>query len=304
MAKLIGFYKDEKGRTRPITRGKFRPKTRPETKNSPTTKYIKASKEIDKLFKDPSYASFVEKLRDSAKDPKVRDVLIKGRMDGMILDDVVRYNQNVKKCDELKPIQREIDLEKSLKYIGQHPENVPLILQGGTLQAENFGGNPIVTSDDKFIVDGHHRWSQTYFINPDAKLETINLQIKNPEKALRASQVAIAAMTGNVPVQHVEKGKNVYKMSLEDIEKAIPDYLSPQFYEAFYKTKPDEFKTKEDVHNHLIKNIEKLRESSRPKGIASREHMPQFDEVGATKATEALAKGKINIEEPYIKETR
>ena len=158
----------------------------------------------------------------------------------------------------------------------------------------------MVISYGQYIIDGHHRWSQVYMINPEARLDCINLYIEDPRAALRKSQVAIAALTGEVPVAGVEPGKNVYTMRPKEIRAAIPKYFGPEFYQAFYDTYPDSFQTKEDVNAYIFQNIMKMRRESRPQTDIGRELMPQLETVGARQGVEALEAGVVNIKPPYI----
>ncbi|MFH2109954.1 MAG: hypothetical protein ABIJ47_01700 [Candidatus Bathyarchaeota archaeon] len=288
-------------RTRPRrdTGGGVSPPTRSRPQPNPNTARI--IKEVDSILNEPRYEDFVKRLGEAARDPKVRGVLIGGLMDGKKLDDVVQHGDIMRMCLNLTPIQHEIDLEKSLEWVGKHPENVPLMLRGGTLGPEHFGGVPIVVSYGQYIIDGHHRWSQVYMVNPEARLEAIDLHVEDPRAALRRSQVAIAAMTGEVPVARVEPGKNIYTMSPEEIRRTIPRYLNPAFYQAFYDTYPDSFQSEEDVQAYIFQNIMRMRRHSRPQSDIGRELMPQYGKVGARQGVEALEAGEVNIEPPYVK---
>jgi len=260
---------------------------------------------VDSILNEPKYETFVKRLGEAAGDPKLRGVLMGGLMDGELMDDLVQHDAGIMRMGQnLKPIQHEIDLEKSLEWVGRHPENVPLMLRGGTLGPEHFGGHPMVISYGQYIIDGHHRWSQTYMINPEARLECINLHIEDPRAALRKSQAAIAALTGEAPVARVEPGKNVYIMSPEEIRATIPRYLTPAFYQAFYDTYPDSFQTKEDVHGYIYQNIMKMRRVSRPQTDIGRELMPQYTKVGAREGVRALGAGVVNVKPPYVLEKR
>lgn len=261
------------------------------------------NREMNRLFNEPNYTVFVKNLGKAAEDPKVQSVLRKGLQDGLKRDDIIRTKHAINQTEKMQPIQSEIDLSKSLSYLGSHPKNVPKILKGETLGPEDFGGNDIVTSKDRYIVDGHHRWSQVYMINPEAKVESIDLNVENPKNALVASQVAIAATTGKVSTRHVGEGKNIYNMPVGKIEKDMKTYFTPEFYEAFYKTNPKQFKNKDDVHNHILANILRMRIKSKPATDISRADMPVFDEVGAKVAANKLSNGEINIKKPFVKET-
>ena len=260
------------------------------------------NREMNRLFNEPDYQVFVRNLGKAAEDPKVKAVLMRGLQDGLKRDDIIRTKHAVNQTETLQPIQSEIDLSKSLSYLGKNPKNVPKILRGETLGPSDFGGNDIVTSKDSYIVDGHHRWSQVYMINPEAKVESIDLNVENPRNALVASQVAIAGSTGKVSMRHVEEGKNIYKMPVGRIEEDMKTYFTPDFYNAFYQTAPDQFKSKDDVHNHILANILRMRIKSKPATDISRADMPVFDDVNAQGAANKLSRGEINIHKPFVKE--
>jgi len=261
----------------------------------------KTLKTVEDILNEPRYEEFVKKLGIAAKDPKLRAVFYGGLLDGELMDDLVQHDEIIRMGRNLKPIQYEIDLESSLKWVGKNVENVPLILKGGTLGSKHFGGNPIVTGTGSYLIDGHHRWSQVYMINPEARIEAINLHIDNPKNALRKSQIAIAAMSGEVPVGKVQPGKNIYRMKASEIKRTIPKYLSKDFYNAFYKTDATRFRDETDVVNHIYKNIMMMRRQNPPRTDIGRELMPQYGTVGVSKAMKALASGKINIKPPYMK---
>ncbi len=274
----------------------------PQNKPQSNKNLSQVIRKVDNILNEPKYEDFVQTLGTATQDPKLRGVLIGGLLDGELTDDIVQYDDGILRMGRnLKPIQHEIDLAKSLQYIGQHPENVPLLLRGGTLGPEHFGDNPIIISYGQYLIDGHHRWSQAYMINPEARLKTINLHIQDPKRALRKSQTAIAALTGKVPVAKVEPGKNIYTMNPETIKTTIPRYLSQEFYQAFYDTHPNRFQNREDVHSHIYHNIMTMRRISQPHTDISRELMPQYTKIGARKGVKALEEGMVNIKPPYIK---
>ena len=55
-------------------------------------------------------------------------------------------------------------------------------------------GGPVVTYNGKYVIDGHHRWSQVYAANPDAKVPTIDIRGNlKPSEMLKVVHAAIAA---------------------------------------------------------------------------------------------------------------
>lgn len=275
------------------------------TPNKPTRSQIMedssraSARTVEKILNTPRYEDFVREIGIAVKDPKLRAILAGGLRDGELMDDMSHTSKIMRMGKNLSPIQYEIDLDKSLQWIGRNPENVPLILLGGTLDENHFGGNPIVTGAGDYIIDGHHRWSQVYFINPEARISCINISVENPKEALRKSQAAIGALTGEVPVAKVKPGNNVFRMSSAKIKETIPKHLSPEFYQAFYDTYPVRFSTQTDVHNHIYENIMHMRTQNPPRTDIGRELMPQYGTVGANRGVTALEKGEINIKPPY-----
>lgn len=261
----------------------------------------KTNQRLERLFSNTKYESFVKSLGKAAEDPKVRLVLRKGLEDGVKTDDIIRTRTASNVAYELLPIQKEIDLSKSLAYIGKYPKNVPDILEGKKLTAKHFGGYMLVTSKNTYIVDGHHRWSQVYLINPKAKIESIDLNVENTKNALIASQVAIASATGEVSKRQIGENKNIYEMPVSQVEREMKQHFTPKFYAAFYKTQPNKFKTEKDVQDHILLNILRMRVERKPKTSISRSKMPVFDEIGAKEATRKMHRGEVNIKKPYIK---
>jgi len=295
----------ERGKGKPkirTTRDTRRIKTHTNTMEKNFLKRIHDQrKEAISLYKVKDYEAFIKQLGDIASDSKVKNVLIGGLYDGQIKDDKLNIKDFVSKTSDFKPTQREIDLEASLRWVGKNPENVSRILKGSNVGPEYFGGKEIVSANGKYIIDGHHRWSQIYFLNPDVKLKTVDLPILNPIKALKSSQIAIAGLSGKILIKKVDNEKNIFTMPLSKIKTEIPKHLTPQFYAEFYKHDSNKFKAQGDVNDHIYKNIIRLREENKPTTKIHRGKMPQYDSVGVHPIENAFKKGSININPPYIK---
>jgi hypothetical protein len=262
------------------------------------------SNKLTRLFDTTDYDSFVDQLGVDVGDPDVKRILGQGLLDGVKSDDVVSSSLVVHEAKDLQPIQREIDLAKSLEDLGSDPKNVALILKGGPLGPAQFEGKRIVTSRNKFIVDGHHKWAQIYMLNPQAKIESSNLNVENPLNALMASQVAIASITGDVSSRKVAKGQNIYDMPVKEMYSEMKTYFTPQFYDAFFKTDSNKFRSKQDVRDYILGNILRMRVDDKPATQIPRSKMPQYKDDITQKAIDELAAGEINIKKPFVKEDR
>lgn len=164
--------------------------------------------DIDKVSKmlDANYESFIKALtgisgiptEDTVAkiDPKVKAVLNMGRRDKNLQDEIVKYSTPQLSVKDLIPTQSQIGLADSIGFIAfAKPDGVKSSLSG----AASFGGGAILTADNKYILDGHHRWSQVFMINPGATIPcvNINLGVKDGKEALKVIQLAIAATYGD-----------------------------------------------------------------------------------------------------------
>jgi len=188
----------------PTTEKEIGVKTKPEKgPDVPVTR-----QDIEKVGKmlDADYDSFIKALTGVSGipssetvaeiDPKVKAVLNMGRRDKNLQDEIIKYSTPQLNVKDLKPTQSQIGLADSIGFIAfKDPNGAKSSLSG----ASNFGGGAILTADNKYILDGHHRWSQVFMINPDATIPcvNINLNVSSGEEALKVIQLAIAATYGD-----------------------------------------------------------------------------------------------------------
>lgn len=187
---------------------------------SPTTDKLKTMLE-------QRYPEFVRQLQSQAADPKLLAVIKAGMYDGDREDERIVFpdKPTAHYVRDLIPMQNEIDVDGSLRF------------QLSTTPEKNFGldkivaGEPItivaplVILNGKYVLDGHHRWSQTYAMNKDGQIVCFNFTTKasdiDPQQVLKAMQMAIAAITHEVATATV-KGENLLRAS----EQAVLDYVT------------------------------------------------------------------------------
>jgi hypothetical protein len=106
--------------------------------------------------------------------------------DGEKKDDVVKVTIEKVKVGDLKPIQKQIYFDKSIKATAQFGA------KGTTdfLKSTNFIG-----SSDQRIIDGHHRWLSGLLINPEMKVKVVTLHL--PIKKLLPVTLAYGDAIGN-----------------------------------------------------------------------------------------------------------
>ena len=230
--------------------------------------------EEDQKIKDllkQDYDTFVNKLNVDVQDKKFQDA-IKALSDKA----PVKFTEIAPTVGNLKPTQNEIDVDKSLKFPLTNAQSAELCLKGGTVAV---AGKRIITAGGgKYIIDGHHRWSQVCALNPEAKIAAVDLSdIKDPFKALKATQLGIAADLGKVPVAKVE-GRNLLKIGKDELIAYVQKVTTPEVLEVFKKYKKgDDAKA---VAEYIWTNVEKMQADNQPvSGAPKRDIMPQTDDA-------------------------
>ena len=216
------------------------------------------------------YNTFVKELGDNIKDPKfisaIQTLSEKLPIQAKQIQPVVSV---------LKPTQNEILLDKSLSYPLQDPMTAKSYLSGGVVAV---AGKSIVTAGGgKFVIDGHHRWSQVYCINPDAKIKALDLPITDPIKALKATQIGIAAQIKKIP-KSTGGGVNLFTINEVALKKYVVDTITDQVVQVFKLAGKGD--TPDAIADYIWDNVQLLKKNSKPvQGAPKRDLMPQTDDA-------------------------
>jgi len=255
---------------------------------------------VEDILDAGGYEEYVSALGRAVSDPRVQAVLGAGREDGNRADEAIDVDPGGGPCTQFYPIQNEIDIANSLGYPAtKDPANVTKVLAGGPMTAADFGpsSGPIVSAVDTYIVDGHHRWSQIFMLNPQAQIETMDIKISNPEAALRAMQAAIATVQGRIPSEAVPPGLNVFSMSDEAMVAWMDENFSDEFVQIYVAN--SDAQDKQGVIEQILSNIHLMRENHPPQTDTTRGYMPQTGSPAAIeKELRALRRGAVNWKEP------
>jgi hypothetical protein len=275
-------------------------------KEAEEKKYDASQREVlADLIKEP-YSTFVKDLATGVKDPKFSAFLDMGveEYDGNSQDDVVNVSEPNIPVKDLQPTQSQIGLADSLGFLStQAPQGGAAIAQGAVKPA-NVGGR-IITANGKYIVDGHHRWSQVYLINPNATIPAYNFEVEgaldSPTGVLKLAHLAIAAVDNAVPLVPADAATDIFATggNREAIIKILnnPKVVSEELAKVlapFYKVK-----TRKEVINRIADHAEALfaaTQASAAKG-PERGLMPQTAADGKTKETAkvaAMKAGQVN----------
>ena len=226
-----------------------------------------------------------------------------GATDGLPLDELQTVTPMDVNVGSLIPLQSEIDIYQSLHYVlGLDPAKSDLktYLTGGVITPH---GGPIITGGGgTYVVDGHHRWSSIYVINPNAQVKAFDLGYeKSPLDYLKITQMAVGAELGFLPVQSVQ-GKNLLTISRKDfntwVTKDIQDGPKPQAVIDVFKQAMG-LNGIAEIADYLWANVERMRKFNRPvPGVTSRDYMPQPPDTEAT--LQLLETGQLDYRFPVI----
>lgn len=213
-------------------------------------------------LKGNKYDKTVEIIDEIISDPKLKFILSLG-FGGKFSELKLKVNKiSLNACD-LIPTQSEIGLEESYKFImlGNNIDKCfsePCVIK-----------HPIVTFQNTFIVDGHHRWSEIYITNPSAKIECVNISANiGIISLLKAIQSTIGSNIGNLNLKST-KGKNIYKMNKKELKDYIVNNITDN---ALNKLK----EYYNDPILALVNNGLKLKFDNKPiKNAINRDIMPQ-----------------------------
>ena len=178
------------------------------------------------------------------------------------------------------------------------------------------------TEDGMVVLDGHHRWSQAFMINPTAQ---VNVEVAksnlSADDTLQAVHLAILAKTGASKTKGA-KGGNLFAANESDVagylnapkRKVDPKTgedsdtgIAPYIY-AVMKTKniTDPVEGKKAAIAYAMEAIKKCAATVVP-GAPSRDSMPQADgklnAIDAKGAFASLGSGEVNFSPPYRKES-
>ena len=142
-------------------------------------------------------------LDAAAKIPQ--NILQAGDTDGKPDDEKVTIEKGSATAGSLEPTQSEIGTGQSLddQMINKY-EALDKALAGTNLGPD--GGAPILTFNNKYILDGHHRWSQFKATNPGGSIETANIVasgVTDEKSALGLVHVILFALYGKSPTETI-----------------------------------------------------------------------------------------------------
>ena len=246
-----------------------------EVENTTETPEVKKTPTKVKDMLSLPYEEFVKKLKENAKDSKVQAFLNLGKKDGVPDDEVIKVEENASyPCDQLLPTQSQIGLADSLGWLAKNnPKGAANLIKG---DASTFENNRVLTANGKYILDGHHRWSQVTLFDPKTSIPCINLTIPglNDTQLLRVIQMAIAATYKDIYMKKADAATDIFddsKMSEEKIREKLPELIGEEMMEVCKQAWGCD---ENEVIEKMTKNAMFIK-SKKPANAPEREFMPQ-----------------------------
>lgn len=287
-----------------------------EVENTTETPEVKKTPTKVKDMLSLPYEEFVKKLKENAKDPKVQAFLNLGKKDGVPDDEVIKVEENASyPCSQLLPTQSQIGLADSLGWLAKNnPKGAANLIKGDT---SAFDNNRVLTANGKYILDGHHRWSQVTLFDPEANIPCINLTIPglNDIQLLRVIQMAIAATYKDIYMKKADAATDIFsdsKMSEEQIREKLPELIGDEMMEVCKQAWGCD---ENEVIEKMTKNAMFIK-SKKPANAPEREFMPQPGDTAVELAGRSkqqasdmkgvpsevinkMTSGELNFRKPY-----
>jgi hypothetical protein len=256
--------------------------------------------DLSAAFETASVETYVNLLKKYQSDKKVLAVLKAGLTDGKPTDEKFNVAKASYSAKDLKPTQNEIGAEESLKNI--------LTDQYGSLDGFLKGKasfpDPIITYNGRFVLDGHHRWSQLYAANPNAKIQAINVVGKiDPKDILKAVHTAIAVDSGETKTISANlKAGNLLAFTPEKVKSYVAENLTDKARKVWAA---HGLESDEAIADKVAINVETMLTNSKPeKWAPSRDSMPQPGVSNSTEWGVDMKLGKVNLIAPKTSDTK
>jgi len=274
-------------------------------------KFVTESQASDAFIKgqDLGLEQFTSLLKQIASDPEFRKLAFAGRKDASgPADEAISVEEGTPVAAiNLTPTQMDIDTSKSLGDQMTNKYNATVYALEDTVTMPSPGGRiPLLVFENKYILDGHHRWSQVLMTNPQGQMTVSNLTSpafgsgqEGAERALKATQLAIAALAGNVVTKSTDL--NLLKLPAEQLGEYVIKNITDDVLQLLVKAGKISQPDRQEAANYYMSNLKEVQD--KPAGQFAREKgMPQADDSGVPQAqvNKALERGNINFNDPNL----
>ena len=281
-----------------------------------------------------SLPQFVGAMQSNKKE--LIQTILAGSKDGNQEDDMVSIEPTTVRCSDLRPTQAEVVFKKSIPFALERPKVfMEYYKSDGPFKVGPPGNDAIIVLNGKYVLDGHHRWSSLFCVNPNAQMYAFNIKLPvSPTNALKLLQASIKAYAGSVP-SNKGGGVNLFTIDEKTLNQNIMELVTPELAQQYIQLGLLKGGMNEDVETGrqqkrdqrgvgeagkeqaveralsyiYTRNVAQMKQNNRPvSGATSREPMPQTDAPAGSNvsaggdtpaALEPLEKGKIDFRSPF-----
>ena len=253
-------------------------------------------------------ATYVAVLKKYAADPQFDKIAAAGHTDGDPADEQATVAPATVAARDLTATQAEIGFGNSLADQVQNKfdsTKTALGLNGTPIvMSSKSGPVPLLVYNGKYILDGHHRWSQIMMVNPDGAVKIDNLTgpaIDDEEEALKVMQFAIAATADKVVTKPFE-GENLMQASEQQVAQFVLENVTDEVLQLLVQAEKIPKPDKTLAAKYIAGNLPVIKKSA---GRFSREKsMPQAGDSGVSQdaVNKALGTGKVNFDKPRVRD--
>jgi len=262
-------------------------------------------------IKDLPLAQYVANLKKMSGNPAVRAIALAGQTDtaGPGDEAIATSTGDTKRASELLPTQKDIGFFNSLKdQVTNAYKSTQTVLETSPIKLGPGGGSAILIYAGRYILDGHHRWSQVMMTNPEGEMLVDDISgaaLGDVEGALKATQLAIAGYTGDLKTKPLG-GPDLMKASPEAVQKYVIKTITDEVLQLLVTNgkipKPD----KNLAAKYFVQNLKNIKKN--PGKFDRETSMPQADFTGGKgtqgKVNQLLKKGAINFDDPSPKDVK
>lgn len=237
---------------------------------------------------------FPLKLSDAQRISKMQYQVTQGPDDAEPRsDDMVKAAPASFPCSELKPSQSSMNLPKALSMA------VGMINKG-----EAGGDLGAFVSNDKFIMDGHHRWISSFMVDPAAVIKGFEVNLPGEKlvavlNALTAGKYDHAGKPASGGFAQFKDAGAIKKELTAALEKGFENGASAdEVKSAIEKFAGGDI---DEMVEKLMKNLSEATLSA-PSWAPERPDMPVIEKEDIQDAINALNNGEIDLNPPYAGE--
>ncbi len=262
-------------------------------------------------IKDLPLPQYVANLKKMSGNPAVRSIALAGQTDAAGPGDeaITTSTGATVMAAKLIPTQKDIGFFNSLKdQVTNAYDSTETVLFGKPIKLGPGGGSAILIYDGKYILDGHHRWSQVMMTNPQGMMLVDDISgaaLGNVEGALKATQLAIAGYTGDLKTKPLG-GPDLMKATPEAVYKYVVKTITDDVLQLLVKAEKIPKPDKNLAAKYFVQNLKNIQKN--PGKFDREAGMPQADFTGGKgtqgKVNQLLKKGAINFDDPSPKDVK